>query len=157
MVQSRKYPIPSCAECGIESAGRCPTCHRTLCMDHFGCEDHQPCSTNLTTHPEDCVCYVCGVPVRPQQWSTTNFSHYIDVGKCRGCGRYICDNLHTRVRSERVELVNDSLRSQRYHRVDRYCDACAPLRGVGGVVGVGRLAAALTVAATVTFFIIQHL
>jgi hypothetical protein len=78
------------------------------------------------------------------------------VGRCSGCGRYICDALHTRFRSERVELVKDSLRSQRYHRVERYCDACAPLRGVGGVLGMGRLVAALTVATTVAFFIIQR-
>jgi hypothetical protein len=156
MPQARVYPIPSCTECGIESAARCPTCRRSLCMDHFGCRDHEPCATSLVTRVQERACYVCGVPVTPEQWSAARFLHYVDTGTCRGCGRYICDALHTRFRDERVELVNESLRSQRYHRVDRYCDACAPVRRVGGLVGVGRVVAAITAAAALALFIVQR-
>jgi hypothetical protein len=125
-------------------------------MDHFGCQDHQPCATSLVTQLQERACYVCGVPARPEQWSTSRFSHYVDTGTCRGCGRYICGALHTKVRDERVELVHENLRSQRYHWLDRYCEACAPVRRVGGLVGVGRLVAAVTAAAAIALFIVQR-
>ncbi len=156
MSQANLYPIPSCTECGIESAGRCPTCHHNLCVDHFGCSAHQPCATNLVTRSSERICYVCGVPVLPDQWSTSSFSHYVDEGKCAGCNRYICDSLHTRLRTERVDLVRDSLRSQRYHIQERYCDVCAPVRSVGGIVGAGRLVAAVAMIAAVALFIWQR-
>ncbi len=157
MSQASVYPIPSCAECGLESAGRCPGCHKNLCPDHFGCAEHEPCATNLVTQANQRLCYVCGVSVQPQQWSTTRFAHYIDEGTCRGCGRYICDTLHTRVHEERVELVKDSLRSQRYHHIVRYCDACAPVRRFGGLRGAGRVAAAVVAVVTIALFILlQH-
>ncbi len=155
MSQASVYPIPSCAECGIESAGRCPTCRRNLCVDHFGCAEHQPCATNLLTRYNERICYICGVPVRPDQWSTSSFSHYVDDGKCTGCRRYICDSLHTRFRTERVDLVKDSMRSQRYHVQERYCDVCAPVRNIGGIVGAGRLAAILVVIVALAFFIVR--
>jgi hypothetical protein len=156
MSRASLYPIPSCAECGIESAGRCPACRRYLCIDHFGRTEHQPCATALITQAQERICYVCAVPVTPEQWSSTSFSHFVDDGKCSGCGRYICDRLHTRLRSERVDLVKDSMRSQRYHIQERYCDACAPVRSVGGLVGAGWLAAGLGVVAAVTLFILQR-
>jgi hypothetical protein len=156
MSRSSLYPIPSCAECGIESAGRCPACRRHLCIDHFGCPDHQPCATTMITEAHERICYVCGVLVTPEQWSSTSFSHFVDDGKCSSCGRYICDRLHTRLRSERVGLIKDSMRSQRYHIQERYCDACAPVHSVGGIVGAGWLAAGLGVVAAVTFFILQR-
>jgi hypothetical protein len=48
------------------------------------------------------------------------------------------------------------MRSQRYHIQERYCDACAPVRLVGGIVSAGWLAAGLGVVAAVTFFILQR-
>jgi hypothetical protein len=102
------------------------------------------------------TCYVCGVPVTPEQWSATRFLHYVDTGTCHGCGRYICDVLHTRSRDDRIELINESLRGQRYHQLDRYCAACAPVRRVGGIVGAGRVVALITIAAAVALFIVQR-
>lgn len=140
MGQPNVYPVASCVECGLASAGRCPTCHHSLCMDHFGLEDHQPCATRLIKHAADYVCYVCGAPVVPQQWSTAVFAHYIDSYTCVGCRRHICDNHHTRLRDESVEIARDGLRSHRYHVTQRYCDVCAPLQGVGGLRGAARAA-----------------
>ncbi|HST87215.1 MAG TPA: hypothetical protein VLJ14_02465 [Ktedonobacterales bacterium] len=153
MAQMGVYPVPSCRECGLESAGRCTVCRRSLCIDHFGFEDHNPCVARLARHAAETICYVCGVPVRPQQWSTSVFAHYIDAGACAGCGRYICAERHTRQRDERVELVRDHLRSHRYHHVTRYCSVCAPLRGLGGLRGAGRWAALLSAAGALAFLI----
>jgi hypothetical protein len=94
--------------------------------------------------------------VTPEQWSASSFSHYVDSGICRGCGRYVCGGLHTRARDERIELINESMRSQRYHRLDRYCDACAPVRRVGGIVGAGRVVAAVTAAVAIALFVVQR-
>jgi hypothetical protein len=46
------------------------------------------------------------------------------------------------------------MRSLRYHIQVRYCDACAPVRSVGGIVGVGRLAAGLGMLTAIIFFIL---
>jgi hypothetical protein len=48
------------------------------------------------------------------------------------------------------------MRSQRYHFQVRYCDACAPVRSVGGIAGAGRLAAGLSMLTAVIFFILQR-
>lgn len=148
-------PAPSCAECGLESAGRCPTCHRSLCVDHFGLPDHQPCAQRLAEHGAEYVCYVCGVPVQPQQWSTAVFAHYIDSCMCTGCHRYVCDEQHTRLKTEGVELVRDGLRSSRYHTTRRYCAICAPLRGIGGLRGASWWATAVCAAGAAAFFLLH--
>ncbi len=129
------YPIPTCKECGLQSAGRCPSCNRSLCIDHFPREEHHPCRTRLARHARDRLCYVCGTPVAPQQWSSAVFAHYIDEHRCAGCHRFVCDDLHTRTRVEDVKIVRDGLRSHRYHLTKRYCGLCAPFRRVGGILG----------------------
>lgn len=150
------YPAPSCAECGLESSGRCPTCHHSLCLDHFGLDDHQPCAQQRAEHADAYCCYVCGATVHPQQWSSAIFAHYVDSGKCTGCHRYICDSGHTRYRAEAVTLIRDGLRSHRYHIMQRYCAVCAPLRSIGGLLGVSRVFIALSALAATTFFLLQH-
>lgn len=157
MAQINVFPVASCTECGLASAGRCPTCHCSLCMDHFGLEDHQPCATRLVQHAADYACYVCGSPVVPQQWSTAVFAHYIDSYRCAGCLRYICDNQHTRLRDESVEIARDGLRSHRYHITLRYCDVCAPLQRLGGLRGVARVAVVLLGVAAIAFFVLQSI
>jgi hypothetical protein len=156
MPGSYVLPAPSCTECGLESAGRCPTCRNSLCVDHFGLHDHEPCATHQARQEDVLACYVCGVPVRPQQWSSAVFAHYIDPCTCRGCHRYICDGDHTRLRQERVVIARDGLRSHRYHMIQRYCPACAPLARVGGLLGLSRLAAVACIAAGAAFFLLQH-
>jgi hypothetical protein len=151
------YPVPSCAECGLESAGRCPSCGRHLCIDHFGLEDHIPCGPRLIQRARTTVCYVCGSPLRPQQWSTSVFAHYIDSCTCAGCRRYICDEQHTQMREERVELVMDGVRSHRYYVTRRYCELCYPLRVVGGLIGAGWVASALSIAAIAALVFIHQL
>lgn len=140
--------IPSCTECGLEAGGRCPTCHRYLCMDHFGYEEHHPCRERVAAAAKNAVCYVCGEPAPPRQWSTQLFAHYIDAGKCAGCGRPTCDT-HTRVREERVEIHQDALRSHRYYTTRRYCDRCARWRFLGGVRGAIRLGVGVALVAAV--------
>lgn len=157
MVAQPIRPVPSCTECGLESAGRCPTCHRSLCIDHFGITEHQPCAKRLAAHPEKCVCYVCGVQVRPQQWSTSVFLHYVDSGKCQGCGRFICDAHHTVVQDESVKIERDSLRSHRYHMTARYCGLCAPLRSFGGLLGAARWSTLAVTLAGAAYFAVQAL
>jgi hypothetical protein len=84
------------------------------------------------------VCYVCGEPAVPQQWSTAVVAHYIDLHQCAGCKRPICEERHTRLMTEDLVINRDGLRSHRYHVTHRYCDVCAPLRHVGGLVGAAR-------------------
>lgn len=155
MAQTNVYPVASCVECGLASAGRCPTCHHSLCMDHFGLEDHQPCATRLIQHAADYACYVCGSPVIPQQWSTAVFAHYIDSYTCAGCRRYICENQHTRIRDESVEIARDGLRSHRYHITQRYCDVCAPLQRLGGLRGASRVAVVLLGIIVIALIVLQ--
>ncbi len=157
MVTRPIRPVASCTECGLESAGRCPTCHRTLCMDHFGRGEHQPCADRLSAHADKYVCYVCGVPVRPQQWSTSVFLHYVDSSVCQGCGRYICDQRHTAVQDESVRIERDSLRSHRYHMTARYCSVCAPLRRMGGLIGAARWSTLAVTLAGAAYFAVQAL
>ncbi len=106
-------------------------------MDHFGYEEHHPCRERMAA-AKNAVCYVCGAPAPPRQWSTQLFAHYIDSDKCAGCGRPVCD-AHTGVREERVEIRQDALRSHRYYTTRRYCDRCARWRFLGGVRGAIRL------------------
>jgi hypothetical protein len=148
-------PVPSCAECGLESAGRCRSCGRSLCIDHFGLEDHQPCARRYAERAASTVCYVCGVPLHPQQWSASVFAHYIDPCTCTGCHRYICDEQHTRMREERVELVRDGVRSHRYYVTTRYCSVCYPLRSVGGLIGAGWTASLLSIAGLIAFVLLR--
>ncbi|MGH2515174.1 MAG: hypothetical protein ACRDHP_05915 [Ktedonobacterales bacterium] len=155
MAQPVVYPAPTCTECGLESSGRCPTCHHSLCLDHFGFDDHQPCANYHAEHADDYRCYVCGAPVRPQQWSTAVFAHYIDSSRCAGCHRYVCDTEHTRYRTESVYLARDGLRSHRYHTMRRYCSLCSPLRRLGGLLGASRVLVAFGVVAA-TAFIVLH-
>lgn len=149
-------PAPSCTECGLEAAGRCPTCHRSLCVDHFGLPDHQPCAKRIEAHGGEYVCYVCGAQVQPQQWSTAVFAHYIDSCMCAGCHRYICDERHTRRKTENVQLVRDGLRSSRYHTTRRYCALCSPMRGLGGLLGASRLLAGIGAAGLAAFFLLHR-
>ena len=150
------YPVPSCAECGLESAGRCPDCGRSLCIDHFGLEDHLPCARRLADRAGTTLCYVCGVPLHPQQWSTSVFAHYIDSCTCAGCHRFICDEQHTRMREERVQLIRDGVRSHRYYVTRRYCGLCYPLRFAGGLIGAGWTASLLSIAGLVAFVVLRH-
>ncbi len=136
------YPSPSCHECSLEAGGRCPSCHNLLCIEHFPRHNHKPCATNLATHHEDYVCYVCGDSIVPEQWSSALFAHYIDTHSCLGCNRYICDK-HTRRRDEQVQITQDGLRGHRYHITARSCELCAPLYRLGGLVGVSWWAAGL--------------
>ena len=62
MAQLDVYPIPSCAECGIQSAGKCPACHQNLCVDHFPLDAHAPCAARLAASETKRKCYICGEP-----------------------------------------------------------------------------------------------
>jgi len=138
MAANLPIAVPSCRECGIQSVARCPSCRRPLCLDHFPRDEHEPCATHLRDAAARFTCYICGAPAVPQQWSSTSFAHYIDPHNCAGCGRYICDERHTRIRIEGVELAHDGMRSQRYHVTRRYCGICAPFRHIGGLPGAVR-------------------
>lgn len=131
------YPIPSCAECGIQSAGRCPDCHRPLCVDHFPLDAHEPCSSRLAKNELKRACYLCGEPARPQQWSSEVYAHYVDSHTCAGCHRPICADAHTAFQTEDVIVRRDGVRSHRYHVTRRYCPTCSRLRRFGGLIGVG--------------------
>ena len=137
MARLNVYPIPSCAECGIQSAGSCPKCRRPLCVDHFPIEAHEPCATRIGARQLARTCYICGAPARPQQWSTEVYAHYVDAHTCAGCHRAICDNPHTAVLEESVSLKRDGVRSHRYHMMKRYCPTCSRLRLLGGLIGAG--------------------
>lgn len=118
-------------------------------MDHFGYEDHHPCRERVAANTRNAACYVCGAPAPPRQWSTQLFAHYIDSGKCAGCGRPVCDALHTRVREVRVEIHQDALRSHRYFVTRRFCDRCAPWHRLGGIHGAVRFGVGIAVTAAV--------
>lgn len=137
MAQIDVYPIPSCSECGIQSAGTCPTCHHNLCVDHFPLGGHQPCASRLAAHASAHFCYLCGAPARPQQWSSAVYAHYIDSHVCGGCHRAICDDEHTAFRDEDIVIRRDGVRSHRYHVTRRYCPVCVRLRVFGGLIGAG--------------------
>jgi hypothetical protein len=99
------------------------------------------------------VCYVCGTQVYPDQWSLSRTSHYIDNYTCLGCGRYICDEHHTRRKAEQINVVRDGMRGHRYQHIVRYCDACSPFYRMGGLKGLMRwLVAAATIGLSVYFY-----
>jgi hypothetical protein len=149
MAQAEIYPIPSCSECGIQSAGKCPACHHSLCLDHFPLDAHEPCAARSEKHVAQMHCYICGESVKPQQWSSAVFAHYIDAHMCVGCHRYICNDKHTARQQEDVVIKRDGVRSHRYHVTQRYCPACARLRVFGGLIGAGWwLAGSVVVLAT---------
>lgn len=149
MAQADIYPIPSCSECGIQSSGKCPTCHHSLCLDHFPLDAHQPCAARVARRAAKMNCYVCGAGVKPQQWSSAVFAHYIDSHVCAGCHRYVCDDKHTAYQREDVAIKRDGVRSHRYHVTRRFCPVCARLRIFGGLIGAGWwLAAVVVIVAT---------
>ena len=128
-------PIPSCAECGIQAAGACPTCHHPLCMDHYGFDSHEPCASRLAESAVSRACYICGARAWPQQWSTEVYAHYVDWHECAGCHRSICDDPHTAIQDETVHVRRDGVRSHRYHMMKRYCEVCVRLKPFGGLIG----------------------
>jgi hypothetical protein len=152
MTMSGVHATGSCSECELEASGRCPTCRHGLCVDHFPLEEHEPCASKLAASAPERFCYVCGAPVAPRQWSVDSFAHYIDLGKCAGCDRYVCDARHTRLRTESVRVVRDGLRGHRYHTTRRYCGICAPAHRLGGLLGVTWWTAGLASAVAAAFF-----
>ena len=102
------------------------------------------------------VCYVCNAQTYPDQWSTSRTSHFIDQYRCIGCGRNICDELHTQRKIEDVYIVREGLRGHRYQYTTRYCDLCAPIYRLGGIRGLGLWIAALGTALATIFFYLHH-
>ncbi len=99
------------------------------------------------------VCYVCGTPVYPDQWSLSRTSHLIDNYRCHGCGRHICDELHTQRKTEDVTIVREGLRGHRYQYIKRYCDICSPIARTGGIRGLTNwFVVAGTIAGAVFFY-----
>ncbi len=131
--------IRHCHECNEEALGRCSLCHHNLCMDHFPRMLHAPCAQKYMKHAQTHVCYVCGTRVNPDQWSLSRTSHRIDTFSCKGCGRYICDERHTKVKKEQVTVVREGLRGHRYQITSRYCELCAPTSRIGGIKGLAYL------------------
>ena len=155
MAQLDVYPIPSCAECGIQSAGKCPTCHHSLCVDHFPLDAHAPCAARLAASETTRKCYICGEPARPQQWSSAVDAHYIDSHACAGCHRAVCDDAHTTFRQEDILIRRDGVRSHRYHVTKRYCPVCSRLRVFGGLIGAGWWLAGLIVVVAIAVIVAQ--
>ena len=146
-----------CHECSEEALGRCPDCRHSLCQDHFPKQQHSPCAEKQMNMLHTQVCYVCGVQVYPDQWSVSRTTHFIDQYKCRGCDRYICDELHTRRKLEDVTIIREGLRGHRYQYTSRYCDICSPLYQLGGLKGAARLVViAGTILASIYFYL-HHL
>lgn len=141
-----------CHECGQEALGRCPDCRKGFCQDHFPKQQHSPCAEKQMRQAQTQVCYVCGIQVYPDQWSLSRTSHYIDNYRCRGCGRHICDELHTQRKSEQISIVRDGMRGHRYQNIQRYCDACAPFNRLGGIKGVTRWVVVVGTVAAGAFF-----
>lgn len=150
------YATESCVECELQAAGRCPTCHHSCCLDHFALDAHEPCASRLAGEAATRVCYVCAAPVLPQQWSTTSFTHYVDAQRCAGCGRWVCPTSHTRQREEQVKIVHEGMRSNRYHVTVRYCDLCAPLRRLGGLVGATWWSVSMLSVAAAAFYLFHR-
>ena len=145
-----------CHECSEEALGRCPDCHHGYCQDHFPKQQHSPCAEQQMKMAQTQVCYVCGTQVYPDQWSISRTSHFIDQFMCKGCGRYVCDELHTQRKTEDVAIVREGMRGHRYQYINRYCDLCSPLSRVGGIRGLTSLLVITgTVLATI-FFYIHH-
>lgn len=147
-------PARRCHECHEEALGRCPDCHQGFCQDHFPKQQHSPCAEKQMRLAQTQACYVCGTHVYPDQWSISRTSHYIDEYCCQGCGRYICDELHTQRKSETINIVREGLRGHRYQITNRYCGLCAPFSRVGGLRGLARM---LVVAGTVVLGVFFYL
>jgi hypothetical protein len=141
-----------CHECNAEAFGRCPDCGMGFCEEHFPKQQHTPCAEKQMKLSHEQVCYVCGTPVCPDQWSVSHTSHYIDQATCDGCGRYICDDLHTQNKSEEVTIAREGLRGHRYQYITRYCDLCYPLRSVGGIKRVAQAVVAIGTVILGVFF-----
>lgn len=142
-----------CNECSEEALGRCPDCHRNLCQDHFPKQQHSPCAEKQMRIAQTQVCYICGAQVYPEQWSLSKTSHFVDPFTCKGCGRYICDELHTQHRSDEVLITREGLRGHRYQYTLRYCDLCTPFHHVGGLKGITRLLVIVgTIVAAIFFY-----
>lgn len=146
--------VPRCHECSEDALGRCPDCRKGLCQVHFPKQQHSPCAQKQMKLAQTQVCYVCGTQIYPDQWSLSRTSHYVDQFRCNGCGRYVCDELHTQRKSEQVSIVREGLRGHRYQYTIRYCDLCAPFYRIGGIKGLAYgIVFAGTVVAGILFYI----
>ncbi|MBA2285874.1 MAG: hypothetical protein H0W02_10345 [Ktedonobacteraceae bacterium] len=145
-----------CHECREEALGRCPDCHRGFCQEHFPKQQHSPCAEKQMRLAQLQVCYVCGTPVYPDQWSISRTSHFIDQFRCKGCNRHICDELHTKRKLDDVFIVREGLRGHRYQNTTRYCDLCSPVYRIGGIKGVARWVVAIGTVAVTAFFYLHH-
>jgi len=152
----QQYNEQPCHVCNQPAAGRCPDCHQRYCIEHFPLDQHLPCSQLQERNAERYVCYVCGEPVRPSQWSSNLVAHYFDSGQCAGCKRYICDDHHTRRKQERMVIERDGMSSHRYHYIMRYCDLCSPLRRINGLVGMAHWIVAGLAVTLGVFFWFHH-
>lgn len=145
-------PSRRCHECSAEALGRCPDCHFGFCQDHFPKQQHSPCAEKQMRLAQTQVCYVCGIPVYPDQWSLSKTLHYVDPFTCQGCGRYICDELHTQHKAEEVVIEREGLRGHRYQYITRYCDLCTPLHRIGGIKGLTRALVVVGTIAAAAFY-----
>jgi len=145
-----------CHECNDEALGRCPDCHHSFCQDHFPKQQHSPCAERQMKMAQTQVCYVCSAQTYPDQWSTSRTSHFIDQYRCKGCGRHVCDELHTQRKIDDVFIVREGLRGHRYQYTTRYCDLCAPVYRIGGIRGLALWIATLGTAVATVFFYLHH-
>src|SRR5213082_3426024 len=77
----------------------------------------------------------------------------VDNFSCKGCGRYICNEKHTKIKKEQISVVREGLRGHRYQVTSRYCELCAPISRVGGIKGLSYLVVvAGTVIAGIFFY-----
>jgi hypothetical protein len=141
-----------CHECREEALGRCPDCHLNFCQEHFPKQQHAPCAEHQMKMAQVQVCYVCGTQVYPDQWSISKTSHFVDSFTCKGCGRYVCDELHTKRKTEDVIVTREGMRGHRYQYINRYCDICSPLCHIGGLKGITRLIVAVGTVLAALFF-----
>ena len=146
--------VRHCHECKEDAFGRCPDCHFSFCQEHFPKQQHSPCATRQMKMAQTQVCYVCGIQVYPDQWSHSTTSHFVDQFTCLGCGRYICEGLHTKRKTEDVVIIREGMRGHRYQYYHRYCDLCKPLYLVKGITGLAYvMVVAGTILATIFFSI----
>lgn len=158
-VKRRQYiinPARRCHECSEEALGRCPDCRHSFCQDHFPKHQHSPCAQKQMKQAQTQVCYVCSTQVYPDQWSTSPTAHFIDQSRCKGCGRHVCDELHTQRKVDDVHIAREGLRGHRYQYISRYCDLCSPLYRLGGIKGLGRWIVVIGTVALTIFFYIHH-
>jgi hypothetical protein len=142
-----------CHECSEEALGRCPDCRHNFCQDHFPKQEHSPCAEKQMKIVQLQVCYVCGTQVYPDQWSLAKTLHFVDQYTCKGCGRYVCDELHTRRKAEDIVIIREGLRGHRYQYINRYCDLCAPFYHTGGIKGLAYVIVTVgTIVATIFFY-----